>query len=381
MCLSALPLFLSHHAVEFSALIYKTMPMLLVWHRFCMFTNIPLAHRIASLPIASFIIRRHQAHITTTTNTTTKHHLYHSDRSTTMSSFATTKAWAQVMRQGSDNPVQLGLPAGIAPSLESALPRKSISCSQCQQPVVPAQPGTYHPAAGKILWLPHLAALSPTSVVRHPEAGVNDGAGNHPCVAAMASACGCLAFCMPMTSFSGRGIVHKYAHAENPREHFEQYMPLAERDTPATHSAGLLHYEGERMQLQSYVHLEMGYWIEWANLKARKSSFLSFPALAMLKLVYAAAEVDRQGNGGSRAKARLARRSRSPPSPSSSQASSRSPSPPTMGALSSGPWRSQLPSPPPSPPPFVLPQRGNAAVTIRKPPSQEKLEAMSGCWR
>lgn len=296
-----------------------------------------------------------------------------------MSFITTGQTWSQVVHQGHGKQTPVVIPANIAPSLESALPRTSISCSHCQRPAVPATSGSFHPSLGRIMWLPHLKRMDPSSVIHHPAAGVNEGAGNHPCLAAMASDCGCLAFCMPVTSFSGSGIVDKYARARNPEEHYERYLPLDEQHTPWTHSKGMLVYDGDRMRQQSYVHLEMGYWIEWANLTTKSNSRLTRQSLETAKHAYAAAEMMNQANGCSRSRARLAR-SRSPTSPPRSHTSGRSVSPPTPTFL---PPRPQgLPqTPPPSPPLFVLAPRGNAAVPIKKSLSQEKLEVLKGSWR
>lgn len=296
--------------------------------------------------------------------------------------FTTNNTWAQKAQQGHGKLDQV-LSVDIAPSLESELPLTSISCSQCRQPVVPDDHGYSQAKLGQIMWLPDTKRMPQTSVVFHPEADVNDGAGNHPALVAMMSQCGCLAYCMPMTSFSKGGIQQKFSRARDPQKFYDAYMPLREHSTPDTNSRGMLDYDGDRMNKQSYVHLEFGYWIEWSNLQDlsdNQTSALTPRSLYKVKQAYAVAEIDRRRTGRSEAKERLARHSRSPSPPLSWQ-SSQSISPPMLTTFLSAPQRWAPPTPPPSPPTFVLVPRVNAAIAIKKSPSREKIEAMNGSWR
>lgn len=170
-----------------------------------------------------------------------------------MSSSTQPLVWRRATQQGQDKSVQQTSPAVIVSSLESALPRTTISCSQCRGPIVPAARGSKHSDLGAIKWLPRFEKLPKTSVIRQPGANVDEGAGDHPSLPAMLSDCGCLVFCLQMTSFGGRGIQKKYSNACDPRTAYESYLPLTEKDTPATNSKGTLDYEGKRLRNQSYV--------------------------------------------------------------------------------------------------------------------------------
>lgn len=344
---------------------------------------------ISSLQAHRFSPKRYHSKKTSTPNHSNTasftHHFHHSKTSVTMSLSLSAFPWSPTFLQGRSNPGRTAVPAGIASSLESALPCTTISCSQCQQPVVPAGPGSVRDFfIGKTKWLRRIKDLPLDSVARHPDSNVNEGAGNHHCVEVMASTCGCLVFCMPMTSFNGRGIIEKYALACNAREYYEAYMPLDQGNTPATHSAGLLEYGGDHMPQHSYVHLEFGYWIERKNLGAQGTTRLTPQALETVKQAYATAEIARQRDGWSRVKAWLARRSASPPSPPSQPRPWQPPTPspsPTRAIVTFASPRWGPASPPPSPPPFVLLSRCNTAIGTSAPPSPEKREAMGRSWR
>lgn len=295
-------------------------------------------------------------------------------------SFTTqTMSYAKCVGQGGEQQTSAAAPTIITPSLHTVLPSTPTFCSQCNQQVVAAPPGLeyYSPIPmGQLSWLPKKHTIDPSSMVHRPDSEVNDGAGNHPCLVAMVSQCAHLVFCMPMTSFANGGIEQKFSRAHNPHEMYEEYMPLAEATTPPTHSKGALPYAGPRMSRQSYVHLEFGYWIEWAHLTGRNMGRLTFEALATVRQAYCDHEMDRQKNG-SKAKARMER------SRSNSLSSTPSP-PPTPSATPFKAWGSAVPAPPtppPSPPQFVLAPQGNTAIPIRKSASREKMEAMNGSWR
>lgn len=171
-----------------------------------------------------------------------------------MSFITANKSFAHVAKQGGGNPAPSATPAVTAPLLERALPRVPLPCTQCGQQVLPVAEGYFaNPFLATIMWLPHTDHLPPTSMVRHPDHGINEGASNHPCVPALMSACGHLTFCLPVTSFGGHGVEGKYCRAANPQEFYDEYLPLAERDTRQTNNWGALAYDGTRMRNQSYL--------------------------------------------------------------------------------------------------------------------------------
>lgn len=121
---------------------------------------------------------------------------------------------------------------------------------------------------GTITRLPDKVSLPGSSYANSQDA-LNDGAFGHPGVIIRRTTCGHLVFCLPVTSFGDATIQEKYAQSPNCKV-MDQYLPLRRRGTKAHHSLPILDHSGPSMPKQSYVHLDHGYWIEWANLERFK---------------------------------------------------------------------------------------------------------------
>ena len=165
--------------------------------------------------------------------------------------------------QGYSKPSQLAIQSGTGPSLKQVLAgRRPVWCSTCSKQASVSQRHA-DPVIGSIKLLPRIQDIeywTPTSVILRQ--GLNDGAGGHPCLVAARSDCGHLLFCMPITSFDGRGLAEKYVYCRNPetlREIMGQYVPMEHDDNSDTislaHGHELAETTGPRLPKQSYIHL------------------------------------------------------------------------------------------------------------------------------
>ena len=192
----------------------------------------------------------------------------------------------------------LHLAQNTPPSLAGILSNDPPRCTVCSNaptsgPFLPGDP------SGAISWLPRKHEI-PSNSCAHQQAVLNNGAFHHPCLIAMTSVCGHLVFCMPITSFGNGTIQGKYAPCHNPQRKeriFSEYVALRNRETIPHNLLGELDYTGQRMDKQSYVHLDLGYWVEWYNIGGKGIHYLTAESLQRVRQLYANAEIDRRQFG------------------------------------------------------------------------------------
>ncbi|CAK4010271.1 Hypothetical predicted protein [Lecanosticta acicola] len=123
---------------------------------------------------------------------------------------------------------------------------------------------------GMVAYLPHeielRSALHQSCVFT--QSHMNPGAFNHPCLILQQSACGHLAFCAQMTSFTQAGsLVKKHAAKSFAAKENIFWTHLAFEDGSKGHNdLGELRLAGIPFQKKSYVKLDQGFWIEYDNL-------------------------------------------------------------------------------------------------------------------
>lgn len=276
----------------------------------------------------------------------------------------TTMTWAERARGSIPIDKRSSAPSQ---TLEQVLASKAVTCSCGAPSSDPSGSLKIDPEVGAIKHLPALPT-STASVATQQGHQLDKGAANHPCAVMIVSACGHLAFCAPITSFGGEGIVKKYSNCTNARKRekiFNEYLAFQEWNTQAHNGKGMLQYTGDRLLKQSYAHLEFGYWMELRALGSLGGRHLTPTARDNLKAQYLAAEIHRQIHG-SEGERRIAN-SRSPP-PSRKRSHT---------ATSSGSSQSRTPSP------CKAPRWAPPTPSPSPPPTgrSQKEKAMNGNWR